>query len=410
MQDRLFKLGQWSITGCLVGIAISPPVANLFFFLALVLTPLSRKARGNLTFFLKSQIGTAFLLFFIVLISGLAYGIEEKKIILSELWGWRKLLCIPIAAAFFINEIESQKKVLLAYVYSMTFFAVYSFITFFYPELAITKLTGPGIVARNHVTQGIMFSFGALIGFFFTLQNYTVNRKKALLFFLLTITLCLNTIFIATGRSGHVALWISAISFIYFIGWLKPKGKNLLKGVLTLTLISFMMIFSPAASDRIKLMNSEFKSGIAEDKPTSVGLRLTFWRNTVEMIPNQPIIGVGTGGFSKAYEGHLLNKYGEVAANKTLTVDPHNQYLKILIEQGGIGLFSFTALLLTLLWSTSKTQTGKLVGIPMLLSIIATSLFNSHFSTFNEGMVIYLFCGILLTTQTLGASPQAKPI
>ncbi|MBU3542196.1 O-antigen ligase family protein [Polynucleobacter sp. MWH-Loch1C5] len=409
MNINTFKLGQWSITACLVSIAVSPPLANLFFFIALLPVLVLGQARSNLVSFFKSQIGKVFLIFIAVLISGLIYGIEEKKMILSELWGWRKILCIPLAASFFMNQIEAQRKLLLTYLLSMGFFSAYSFLTYFYPDLAISKLYGPGIIARNHVTQGMMFAFGTLIGLYLALEKFKVDTKKSILFFLVTIALCLNVIFIATGRSGYIALFISLLLLMYLMGWFGFKNKSWGKGTLVISILSLIMLISPAANERLKLIHTELQSGISKDESTSIGLRLTFWRNTIEMLPDQVIFGTGTGGFSKAYKTHLLQKYGNLTQDQTLTVDPHNQYLKLLIEHGIIGLIVFLLLLTKLIQNGTKFQLAKLVGIPILTSVAVTSLFNSHFSTFNEGMLVYLFCGILLVSQNFGVSSQVKP-
>lgn len=409
MNINTFKFGQWSISACLVSIAVSPPLANLFFFIALLLAPLSDQARINLVSFFKSQTGKVFLIFLVVLFSGLIYGIEEKRMILSELWGWRKILCIPLAASFFMNQIEAQKKLLFSYLFSMGIFSAYSFFTFFYPDIAFSKLYGPGIIARNHVTQGIMFSFGTLIGLYLAVKNSKVGTKKTVFIFFVSTLLWLNVTFIATGRSGYIALFISVFLFVYLIGWLNYRNKDWVKGISVISLLCLTILASPAANDRLKLMHTELQSGVSKDEATSIGLRLTFWRNTIEMIPNQAIFGNGTGGFRKAYQIHLLQKYHEASMNQTFTVDPHNQYLKLLIEHGIIGLTVFLFLLIKLIQNGKKIQPGKLVGIPILISVTVTSLFNSHFSTFNEGMLVYLLCGILLTGQNFSASNQVKP-
>ncbi len=410
MRSKIFTFGQWSIAACLISIAISPPIANLFFFIALFTLIFSGNARNNLVTFFRSRVGKAFFLFSAILISGLFYGIEERRLILNELWGWRKILCIPLAASFFINQSQAQRKLLTTYLYSMGVFSSYSFIVFFYPEFAITKLYGPGIVARNHVTQGIMFSFAALIGFRLVIENFNKDLNKTILLSLITLSISINVMQIATGRSGHIALLVSLLCFLYMFGWFSLVNRNWIKGAMTLTIVAMMMIASPAINDRFKLMHTEYQTSINQDTNTSIGLRLTFWRNTIEMASNTPtIFGVGTGGFAMAYQGHILKNYDNSTETKILTTDPHNQYLKIIIEQGILGLLIFGVLQISLFIQGLKLSNGKLIGIPILLSIIITSFFNSHFSTFNEGMLVYLFCGALLTSQNLGASLQDKP-
>jgi O-antigen ligase len=206
-----------------------------------------------------------------------------------------------------------------------------------------------------------------------------------------------NIALIATGRSGYIALILMVTSFLFlYITKLSILKKSL---ICMISLIVLIGIFasSPASRDRLELAKKEFYSTEQQTKETSVGYRLNFWNNSMAMLPNYYLFGTGTGGFEKAYAKQVEGKTGVEA---TVTGDPHNQYLKILIEHGIFGLLIFLSVIV-LLFRQTTTNPFKSIGLSTLLAFSATSLLNSHFSTFNEGQFIWIFAGSLLASEAL---------
>jgi O-antigen ligase len=197
---------------------------------------------------------------------------------------------------------------------------------------------------------------------------------------------------ISIGRSGYVALIMMVIIFF----WLYPLKLSIPQkiGVVTLsiTLIGLLLILTPTSRDRILLAKSQYQTSLTKSEETSIGLRVIFWKNTLEMVPKYWLLGTGTGGFEKAYIEQIKNYQN---AEKVPTADPHNQYLKILIEHGILGLTTFLVLLVTLAKQQSLPP-YKTIGISTLIAFCITSLTNAHFSTFNEGQFIWIWLGALL--------------
>jgi O-antigen ligase len=76
--------------------------------------------------------------------------------------------------------------------------------------------------------------------------------------------------------------------------------------------------------------------------------------------------------------------------------DPHNQFLKIAAEHGLLGLLIFLALLVSAFRQRGAPPPYRLLGLGVLAAWCASSLFNSHFSTFAEGRFIWLWLGACL--------------
>jgi O-antigen ligase len=214
----------------------------------------------------------------------------------------------------------------------------------------------------------------------------------------LTVPLFITNItMVATGRSGYVALIVMTISFIFIYFTNISILKKMIMCLLGVALLVTTLASTPTSQQRIELAKQEFISEVDQNKETSIGYRLTFWTNTIEMLPKYALLGTGTGGFEKAYAAQVDGRSGTAGV---VTGDPHNQYLKILVEHGIFGLAVFLSII-TLLLQQPTTNPFKAIGAATLMAIATTSLFNAHFSTFNEGQFVWIFAGSLLASEAL---------
>ena len=120
------------------------------------------------------------------------------------------------------------------------------------------------------------------------------------------------------------------------------------------------------------------------------------------MVPEFWLFGTGVTGFGKAYAAQVSDQAGPLAM---LTNDPHNQYLRIFLEQGFVGLLIFLALLVTIARTGLKSQSGRL-GVCVLIGWCATSLFSAHFTTFAEGRFIWIWLGVFIGSLSFEKSPK----
>jgi O-antigen ligase len=132
---------------------------------------------------------------------------------------------------------------------------------------------------------------------------------------------------------------------------------------------------------------------------SSFGQRIVMWRNTIRMIADHPVFGVGTGQFLDGYRLYLRDAKGW---QNFETGDPHSQFMKIQAEQGIFGLAAILLWILTAL-STPATRPYRQIAVAILIGWCATSLANAHFSTFVESRLLFLWIGILLA-----AAPDSR--
>jgi O-antigen ligase len=144
------------------------------------------------------------------------------------------------------------------------------------------------------------------------------------------------------------------------------------------------------------------------DQPTSLGLRLEFWRRSLQFFAEAPVVGHGTGStrglFEQAATGPKLLAGSEVIGN------PHNQTLNVAVQWGLVGI----AVLYAMWWFHLLLFRGEglvaWIGLLVVTQNIFTSLFNSHLFDFHEGWMYVIGVGVaggmLLKQAALEAVPE----
>jgi O-antigen ligase len=148
--------------------------------------------------------------------------------------------------------------------------------------------------------------------------------------------------------------------------------------------------------------------------PTSIGLRLEYWKKSLRFISEAPIFGHGTGSIRSLFEETAVDQFGAAAE---VVANPHNQTLNVAIQWGAIGIVVLYAMWLLHLLLFRGEGLATWIGLMVVVQNIFTSLFNSHIFDFNEGWIYVLGVGVaggmVLRTSsreaTLGTRNPARP-
>lgn len=204
--------------------------------------------------------------------------------------------------------------------------------------------------------------------------------------------------FITEGRAGQLAFF--AMLFLLLVQYYR---KNLVKGLLGVSIILPLIftagyMLSPTFHNRVDLARQE----VAEyriNPNTSVGLRLLFWQNSWQIIKENPLFGVGTGDFKKAYA-----EVNAVASPDMVATDnPHNQYVLMLCQFGIVGLGVLLGMFMTQirLAFMLDDDVGRMrMAFPLLFLVIM--LTESYLLVYETGFLFSLFGAILYTTDMRG--------
>jgi putative inorganic carbon (hco3(-)) transporter len=210
------------------------------------------------------------------------------------------------------------------------------------------------------------------------LMIYGRNKEK-LLGYLGLLCSVPATLFLS-ARAFYLGLIILSVIFTAFLlvksffhgnrQYLKPLFVYL--PVLFFAFLAFTFVqtaFYPHEKSVYNVNIEERLASVTESKEPSRDLRLTAWKNTLQLIRENPLLGVGTGNW-KIVELGLDNK---TSPTYTSMYKNHNDFLEITSETGIFGglaflaLFLFPVLFFIRLIRTSTPDPGKnLLFIPML--------------------------------------------
>ena len=375
-----------------IGSFTSPPVANVAVVLALLLALASGPMRARLAVVARQPLGRAALIFFAVMTLAMTWAAVPWKARFDAWWNWRTMLLIVLTAAAF-GDRRWKERFCLAVIGAVATGAVASFAA---RAAGLTREAGsPGTVFLNHVTQSMALAVGILLAALLAAQRERSPQWRALLAAAALVSLA-DLVLITAGRSGDVALAVGALSAVL----LTLKGARRWYAVLALLVLGAgLTAASPLLQQRFAKVAQEAPTlDCSQRAESSTALRLLLWRTTGALIRVHPWLGYGVGGFTPAYAGEVRNQIGDQSLQNWCAEpahDPHNQYLRATVEAGVLGLLAFLGLIAGAARQPAS-QPYRSCALALLAAWSVTSLFNSHFQTFNEGHLIALLLGALL--------------
>jgi O-antigen ligase len=388
--DGSVVLARTLLLGLLVAMLVSTSLAigfEIASYLAFACIPELRRRLGHI---LLHPLMIGFLPFAAVITVAAFYGDASWHDSLSSLIGWRRLLLLPLALAVFD---EGSKRLLLKVLIIACLAGALA--SFFGVWEQAPGWFGRGVVFHNYATQGLAMSL-AIIGCTAAVIRPAVfagdwlmgNRR------LMAVALAVmgvDVVFILEGRSGYLAVMIMLVT----LAALLAKGSwrmKALAGVAVAICLGVALVSSEQVRERVAQGINEIVTVDQVSQGTSIGQRVVMWRNSVRMIRDHLIFGVGTGAYQDGYRPYVQ---GETGWQSFETSDPHDQFLKILGEQGIMGLAAFLFFLFRALACPAPPPYRQL-AVAAVIGWCATSLANSHFSTFVEGRLLYLWLGAML--------------
>ena len=387
---KILDLARWLLIGLSITILFSPFLSNVIEITLLGLFIFNQDLRARFWNFKNQPLLLASGLFILLLSIDSFYSVASLKETLESLWGWRKILLLPLGLVLFNDALWKNK-----FAYSLMIFV--SIVSLFCILCYLLELNirgqEPGVLIRNHATQGMIFSVTLfLMSVFLLFKKHTLPIRSQWILGLILVILGV-LVYMTPGRSGYLAFMVVTVYFGYLL--FREKLYKMLSVVFLLS--TTLLLTSPLVQDRIELGVKEMQQVDPTNiESSSMGMRMVLWKHTIELIQDRPLLGFGTGGFEEAYSQKIKDNPDW---EKNIMHDPHNQFLKIWVEMGIFGLMVFLSMLASSLFQKSSKMYLHL-GIGVLLAWCATSLFSSHFSTFTEGRFIYIWLGIMLASES----------
>ncbi|MDO9106840.1 MAG: O-antigen ligase family protein [Methylovulum sp.] len=382
-QAMLLEYSSFIIVPFIICIYFSTALSSILSVLVIVLWLCSGQFMVLPATLKKYPVAAWSMLLYVYFICASAYGTASKAEVIYTLTKYIEFFFIPLLVVFFTME-PQRNRAWKAIIAASVITLLGSYLMYF-GLLGDIKQLDPSFKSR--ITHSILIAFFA----FFCLHNIYAGKTYRLAYSLLFIGSAYNIFFIVSGRTGQLIF----IALILLFALQKLDRKKL---ALTVVLLSIFLVGFACFSDKAGrlyegIANTEaYFQPIPEQTDSSMGLRYTFWRNSLKLIAEKPWFGQGTGGFIGAYQ--------RVAENTPPTKNPHNEFLRITVELGLVGLLVYSGFLFSQFYYAYRLPDNeKYLAQGVLITLLITSLFNSPFLDHTEGhwfaVLITLCCGPL---------------
>jgi hypothetical protein len=247
-----------------------------------------------------------------------------------------------------------------------------------------------GILVKNYIDQSQEFALCAVVLVYPVYTLLRVNRIwRALLLTAIAVSFVVNMAFVIVSRTALVTMPIMlAVFAMMHLKW--RTNVMLFSAAIVLAALAWMA--SPQLQATTERFARDYYYYKELNQPTSVGVRLEFYRKSLHFFLEAPLIGHGTGStrglFEAAATGPAVLAAGQVIGN------PHNQTLNVAVQWGSLGVVILYAMWLSHLLLFRGEGLVAWIGLMVVLQNFFSSLFNSHLFDFHEGWMYVLGVGV----------------
>lgn len=368
-----------------------------FFLVAMIIGWWMNTSRESKSFFTKAPENTVVMLVIfgsiINLIRGYTYMGLPDDVNMVRLMAWKNYMILPALYFVTVNNVDDYKKIrfmLICIVISLigmdfNFYSTFRWIRAEHYSHDI-RISGPfSFLGPNEV--GVFFTMYTflLIGILYYLEEKKL--KYAVLF---VIACNFYPILFSYSRAAY----ISTVAGFIALGILKDRRVFI---ALFVVIVCYRILLPNSVVERIDMtfLNKEdVSSSVAQSSEVDIGGvsldtvgRKELWDRAKEYFYEQPIVGIGFDTF-RHREGMIT----------------HSMYMKILAEQGMVGMTIFVSFMLVLirqsyrLFKRSTDKFSKGIGLGFLLCIVAHlfgSISGDQSLYYNLMAIFWIFMGLV---------------
>jgi O-antigen ligase len=369
-------------------IVLSTAATNILFIATPIFSLFAGDLRAKFKTIIRNPVAIIFLLFYALFVIGAFYSTASWSNILLALKKYDKFLL-----AIFFLPLFAEKR--------WRDYAINAFLAAILVMLIASYLLELGWLtygAKNGIAifkNSIELSFLMAFATYFCLIKIWADVRYRWLWILFLLSIAHTILFRNIGRTGYIVL-ISLLILFFFqkMGW---RGL-LIAAITSITLFGLAFTFSPMFKTRTYAAIDDIKIYHKTDN-TSVGLRISFAKNSLRLIKKNLFLGTGTGSFVDTY-----------ATIKHIPAgNPHNEYLNITIQFGILGLIVLLLVFGIPLWySRFLPEEPKYIVRAVVLGIMVGSFANSWLLDTTEGHFYVYF--IVLAFAAIPIKKQFKKL
>lgn len=395
-------LARWGAIGLGFSIPFTVALNNVLLALTLAGWLVGGGFLEKLRFF-RHPVAIPALTLFALLAFGTLYGEASAASSMLYLRKYGDLLLIPVFLSLF-RHAQARRHAVHALAMSLALVLALSYFIKLDLLPAIPFIDGHAsnpVVFKEHLTHNILMAFAVFLFAWLALGAVSLWARVA--WATLATLALVNVTGMVHGATGYLVL----AGLLLLLGYRRVGRRGLGAAVLAVAVLAaaLMSVHNPF-QQRVNKISKELREW-RTDQPahTSTGWRLEFYSNTLAIIAEHPVIGVGTGGFPSAYADKVKGT-GRVA-----TQNPHNEFLLITAQLGFAGL----AALLWLFWrqwrfaawlaTPLESELARGLVVTMVIGCMLNSLLLDH----TEGLLYAWLSGVLYGGLKLAPVPHESP-
>ncbi|WP_051334516.1 O-antigen ligase family protein [Bradyrhizobium sp. Ai1a-2] len=302
-----------------------------------------------------------------------------------------KLLVLPFLLYHFERSTRGMW-VFTAFLVSCTLLVVMSWLVFLQPSLSLKPPIDAerGIFVKNYIDQSQEFTLCA-VALAYPIVTLLRAKKFALAGLLVAIALSffINMAFVVVSRTALVT--VPVMFAVFALLHLRWRSILIIVGAVAI-LAAVAWQASPQLRLTAETFSSDYREYKEQNRATSIGLRLEYWRKSLGFIADAPLIGHGTGAtrglFAQVATHEAYKATSDVVGN------PHNQTLNVAVQWGIVGVVILYAMWFWHLRLFRGEGLVNWIGLLVVVQNVFTSLFNSHIFDFHEGWMYVLGVGV----------------
>jgi O-antigen ligase len=387
--DRFNNAALWIVVAMGFSIPVSTALDGLLLAALLVCWVAGGGFRVKWDAVRGNPVALAACAFFVLHVAGTAYGLGATHEVLHALDKAATILLVPILVSLRPGE-EWRRRALAALLAALALTLALSFPVWFgvMPELDFIKgYPYDPVVFKKKIGHGVLMAFGAFALVLAARAPTSPNRRRLLVLF--AGLAAFNVFFMVWSRTGQLVLM--ALALYYLLATYGRRGA--LAAAAAGIVIGGAAYMIPSSSLHVRALATvkEYNDWRAGTPDRVVNARLEAWSNSLQIVRQHPLVGVGTGGFAAAYakqvEGTSMPPLGQ----------PENQYLLTTVQLGAVGLAALLALF-ALQWHlaarlATRTEVDLARGLVALMLI--GCLFNSFLSDHTQALFHAWLSGLL---------------
>lgn len=279
---------------------------------------------------------------------------------------------------------------------------------------------------KNNYSQCLLFTLPFLVMSFYSLKSYW---KGAAVFNIICCGVLVSLMKTLSVFCGLTIAALTSLVVFYFILRDKKRVKQIFIAIALLSIATCAGILTLAKPSDNR--NSVFKkvefayTYLVSDKSTTMGEnsnsvfeRLLLWRNSIQMIKEAPVGGVGLANWKLFFPKYGYSGAFYLETDTTKFTKAHNEYLELWCESGIAAMFVFLSLFVSgalyaiKIIKQAKDKMEKLWGFTLFFNSVSFAivcLFDFPFSRSYQLLLLLTTFAYIINLRPIAKGSNYKP-